>query len=252
MTNDKTAIHLGGTARRTKDVRLLHKLSLKFAEIPITDPGRFGPLVEEYSRLKDNLGLYYVCHGVREGDPNDMAALERDYFPKIVDILPLMNRLGMTLLTIHLWMDRRYIEEEVFAFKIDLLRRILERATDAGITVCIENLSETASDLKIPFDELPRLKMTLDLGHAQLLTTFNRSFAFIDQFPDRINHVHLHDNKGGHSYRDDLHLPPGEGIIDLKKIFEKLKKIGYTRTITLELTPQEIKKCLAYVKELIA
>jgi sugar phosphate isomerase/epimerase len=179
-----------------------------------------------------------------------MAALEKDYFPKIIDILPLMNRLGMTLLTIHLWMDRRYIEEEVFAFKIDLLKRILERATDAGITVCIENLSESASDLKVPFDELSRLNMTLDLGHAQLLTTFNRSFEFMDQFPDRIKHVHLHDNEGGHSYRDDLHLPPGEGIIDLKKIFEKLKEIGYARTITLELTPKEIKRCLAYVKEL--
>jgi sugar phosphate isomerase/epimerase len=250
MTNDTAAIHLGGTAKRTKDVRLLHKLGLKFAEIPINDPGRFGPLVEKYSRLKDNLGLYYVCHGVREGDPNDMAALEKDYFPKIIDILPLMNRLGMTLLTIHLWMDRRYIEEEVFAFKIDLLKRILERATDAGITVCIENLSESASDLKVPFDELSRLNMTLDLGHAQLLTTFNRSFEFMDQFPDRIKHVHLHDNEGGHSYRDDLHLPPGEGIIDLKKIFEKLKEIGYARTITLELTPKEIKRCLAYVKEL--
>jgi len=252
MTIDKNAIHLGGTARSTEDVLLIHKLGLNFAEIPIVDPESFVSRVEDYRRVKQDLGIYYLCHGPREGDPNDMNALEREYLPKVMDVLPLMNRLEMSLLTVHLWMDRRYVKTDVFEFKVDLLKRMLARAADAGITVCIENLSETAADLKAPFDALPRLKMTLDLGHAQLLTDSNRSFGFMDQFPDRIKHIHLHDNRGGHSYRDDLHLPVGDGLIDFNRIFARLKKIGYSRTITLELKPPQIKKCLASVKQLIA
>jgi len=53
--------------------------------------------------------------------------------------------------------------------------------------------------------------MTLDLGHGELLCEENRSLGFIEKFPERIKHVHLHDNRGGNSPTDDLHLPPGEG-----------------------------------------
>jgi sugar phosphate isomerase/epimerase len=61
----------------------------------------------------------------------------------------------------------------------------------------------------------------------------------------------LHDNRGGESYLDDLHLPPGEGVVEFEEIFKRLKGIGYSRTVTLELKPAEIKKCLAYVKKLL-
>jgi sugar phosphate isomerase/epimerase len=56
---------------------------------------------------------------------------------------------------------------------------------------------------------------------------------------------------GGNSVDDDLHLPPGEGIVDFKGIFEALKGIGYTGTATLELKPQEIERCLPFVRTLL-
>lgn len=252
MINDKDSIHLGGTARSPEDVQRLHRIGLQFAEIPITNPGKFSGLVEAYKGLKDKLGLYYLCHGPREGDPNDIRSLETEYLPKILEILSLMTRLEMSLLTLHLWLDFRFVKEEIITFKIDLLKKIIDKATDSGITICLENLSETASHLSTPFNDLPLLNLTLDLGHAQLLTEVNRSYGFIEQHPERIKHIHLHDNRGGHSYLDDLHLLPGEGIVDFEKIFNKLKGIDYDRTITLELKPPEIKRCLGYVKGLLS
>ncbi|MGD2125961.1 MAG: sugar phosphate isomerase/epimerase [Desulfobacteraceae bacterium] len=252
MTNDDLGIHLGGTARAPKDVENLHELGLQFAEIPVTNPRAFTAHIKAYKRLKDDLGLYYLCHGPREGDPNDTEALERKYFPKVTEILADMKQLEMSILTIHLWLDPRFVREEAIAFKIDLLRRIIKRAVDACIMVCLENLSERASDLEMPFKELPSLYMTLDLGHAQLLTTENRSYGFIKLYPERIKHIHMHDNKGGSSYLDDIHLPPGEGIVDFKEILGNLKEIGYSRTITLELSPTEIEGCLGYVKRLFS
>lgn len=248
----KKRIDLGGSAKSPQDVRDLHALGLAFAEVAITDPLRFPELLAEYRTLKDSLGLYYLCHGPREGDPNDVRALESEFFPKIQRILPLMGELEMKLLTLHLWLDRRFIKEDVLSFKVGLLKRIVGEASRAGITVCIENLSEEAQDMARALNKIPRLMLTLDLGHAELLCEENRSPGFIEQFPGRIQHIHLHDNRGGNSPKDDLHLPPGEGRIDFKRLFEALARIQYHHTVTLELKPHEIKACLSYVSELIS
>lgn len=252
MTNDKCNIRLGGTARSPEHVELLHRMGLQFAEISIAEPSTFSNLVPEYKELKDTLGISYVCHGPREGDPNNLRIMEKEYLPEVLGILPLMTELEMPHLTLHLWLDPRFIKEESIAFKIELLRRIVHEASDRGIVICLENLSETASDLSAALGALPSLRLTLDLGHAQLLTEVNTSYEIIERYPERIRHVHLHDNRGGHSAIDDLHLLPGEGIVDFENIFGRLKKIGYERTITLELTPSEIERCLGDVKTMLS
>jgi sugar phosphate isomerase/epimerase len=245
-------IHLGGTARNPEDVTSLYDLGLQFAEIPIANPSKFLPLVPIYESLQKKLGLYYLCHGPKEGDPNDVEALNRVYLPKVFELFPIMQSLSMRLLTIHLWLDRRFVQKNALESKLDILTRMAEKAAEYQVTVCIENLSEEARDIEPAFHEIPALMMTLDLGHGELLCEENRSRGFIEKFPERIKHVHLHDNRGGNSHTDDLHLPPGEGVIDLQGLFQALRLIDYDRTVTLELKPHEIRKCLAYVSELVS
>jgi sugar phosphate isomerase/epimerase len=251
MTKDKKSIHLGGTARSPEDVTALDELGLQFAEIPIADPDKFPPLKDTYMDLKNKTGLYYLCHGPREGDPNDVETLENVYMPKLVKVLSIMPDLDMRILTIHLWLDPRFLNRDAIAYKVDFLKRLIERAKEAGITICLENLSETAVHLAGVFKALPHLNMTLDMGHAQLLSKENTTYGFIREYPDRIQHIHVHDNRGGNSPDDDLHLPVGEGIVDFKRIFQQLKRIGYCGTMTLELRPWEIKKCLSHVRQLL-
>lgn len=246
----KDKIHLGGTARSPDDVVALHELGLEFAEVPITNPDRFLSVIREYALLKERLGLYYLCHGPREGDPNNTGTLERVYFPKVEKILSIMPQLGMRTLTIHLWMDNRFVGKESIRYKIDLIGRLLKKALKCGVTLCIENLSENFVDLAGPFEALPGLNLTLDLGHAQLLGPVNTSYGFIEKYPGRIKHIHLHDNIGGNSQDDDLHLPVGKGRIDFRRIIPGLREIGYRRTVTLELRPREIERCIGYVKRL--
>lgn len=241
-------IRFGGTARTLEDVKSLHTLGLSFMEVPIQDPKAFFTEVESFRLLKQDLCLDFLCHGPREGDPNDREGLEKGYLPNILSLLPFMESLGMSLLTIHLWLDPRFIRKEILDYKETFLRRVLEETGEKGITLCIENLSEDASALERFFSKFPTLNLTLDLGHGELLSTTNSSYSFIEAMPERIRHVHLHDNRGGDSYLDDLHLIPGEGIVDLKDILKKLVAAGYERTITLELEPAEIKDCLERVK----
>jgi sugar phosphate isomerase/epimerase len=214
-------------------------------------PEAFSAHIPSYRRLMDELGMGYLCHGPREGDPNDIRSLETRYLPKLKKVLSLMPKLDMRCLTIHLWMDPRFVTEDAILYKAGFLKRVVKRAGDNGITLCIENLSETADHLCGAFAAVPHLHMTLDLGHAQLLTHRNTSHGLINRFSDRIGHVHIHDNRGGNSPDDDLHLPLGEGVVDFEAIFRRLNRAGYDKTMTLELTVPEIKANLPHVKRLL-
>ena len=251
MIKKKLEIALGGTARNPEDVEVLHNLRLKFSEIPISNIIKFKNNINEYLKVKEKTGLYYLCHGPREGNPNNIDSLKRDYFPHVSEILEIMPMLNMSLLTLHLWVDRRFVKATVIDFKIELLKKIIATAREKKIIICLENLSENWHDLKIAFDNLPLLNLTLDVGHGQLLREENTSFNIIKRYPDRIKHIHLHDNLGGNTPENDLHLPPGRGIVDFKNIFNSLRNIGYRGTATLELKPVEIKSCLGFVKKLL-
>jgi sugar phosphate isomerase/epimerase len=114
---------------------------------------------------------------------------------------------------------------------------MLMLAREGKIPFCLENLSERAFDFEPVFQHFPDLGMTLDIGHGELLSPENTAYSFIQEFPDRIRHIHIHDNRGGNSPADDLHLPLGEGSIDFPPILSALVQSGYNGTITLEVPP---------------
>jgi sugar phosphate isomerase/epimerase len=123
-----------------------------------------------------------------------------------------------------------------FDEKITLLTRLHERATRYGIRLCLENTEENTSTLKRVFERIPFLSFCLDIGHANLFS--NSPMHFIDAFSERLEHIHVSDNRGGNLEQDDLHLPPGEGTINFQKAFSALKSKNYYKTITLELHPR--------------
>ena len=114
-------------------------------------------------------------------------------------------------------------------------------ANKKGMKLCLENLSERTTDLEQAFHRFPELGLTLDIGHSELLTSKNTAYSFIETYPERIKHVHIHDNCGGSTPDDDLHLPLGEGTIAFEPILQALCKMGYDRTITLEVAPEFLK-----------
>ncbi|OQX64674.1 MAG: hypothetical protein B5M55_05640 [Desulfococcus sp. 4484_242] len=245
-------VYLGGTARSPDDAAALFRMGLDFAEIPVKDPETFQNSLPAYEAVMRRSRPCCLCHGPQEGDPNNVDTLETVYLPKLLKLISLMPRLNMGLLTIHLWMDPRFVKPDIIAYKIGFLQRLTGASAQAGILLCLENLSENADHLSPVFETLPTLGLTLDLGHAQLLGDQNTGFGFMQKLPERIRHVHLHDNLGGNSPTDDLHLPVGKGIIDFDRLFECLILIRYNRTITLELELDEIRENLPEVKERLA
>lgn len=111
----------------------------------------------------------------------------------------------------------------------------------------LENLSEPWTDLDPAFTRVVDLGLTLDVGHAQLLTRCNTAPELIERFHSRLRHLHLHDNHGGWRPADDLHLPPGRGVVPYPLIFRTLRQYGYEGTATLELAPDEWGPARAWV-----
>ena len=71
--------------------------------------------------------------------------------------------------------------------------------------------------------------LTLDLSHAS--TAQLRSLDLVEQWGDRLTHVHLTDGKG--SFKDD-HLLPGEGDQEAWAVVRELARRGYEGHIVLE------------------
>ncbi len=135
--------------------------------------------------------------------------------------------------------------------KRSFLTAICAYASENGVLIGLENLSETAADLGPVLEAVPDLGLTLDIGHGQLLASTNTSFDIIERLSASIKHIHVHDNRGGRGVKDDLHLPIGEGIIDFQKIFGALMNKGYNGTVTLELENEVLESSRKLIQEIV-
>lgn len=120
----------------------------------------------------------------------------------------------------------------------------LDRAREHGLTLCFENTDEPVEDMVELFESYPDLGLTLDVGHANLNTEDNKSIAILDSLGNRLKHIHCHDNLGGVGQTWDLHLPIGAGDIGFTPILDKLRSIGYDKTMALEILSRDRKTYL--------
>jgi sugar phosphate isomerase/epimerase len=238
-------MYLGARAYCLDDVEFLAEAGFDLAEIDWRDPDLVHPQLDELAALRDKYDIAYLAHGPKEGNPFTTDHHATWLEPTVNQLLDLAGETGIPLYTQHLWLDARFVSAEVLAAKVDLLGRWAERAQQAGVMLCIENLSEHARHFICAFARVPDLGLTLDLGHGQILApedTGNASFDLIARFTDRIRHVHLHDNNGGDRSKDDLHLPLGRGKVDFAGILRALRATGYDGGFSLEVKLEHVEK----------
>lgn len=241
----------GGHVKRLSDIGSLQSLGFDFGEVILRDADSLAFWRSSGVKNRFDGPFFLVSHGPFEGPPNDIEHLSRSYLPALKESVDVSKVMEIGFLTVHLWMDKRFVKPDALEPKKELLRELVDYARGKGIEIGLENLSEPAADLKPLVLEIPGLGITLDVGHAQLITQENRSFEIIEQLGHFIRHVHLHDNRGGSGPKDDLHLPIGQGIIDFAAILAALIKSGYSRTVTLELEHEVLRTSKARI-ELLA
>jgi sugar phosphate isomerase/epimerase len=142
--------------------------------------------------------------------------------------------------------DRRFY----IGRNLETFHELQQDAVRCGVGLMIENLPgcyNTARELGELLDPMPELGLHLDIGHANLMVPGNTAVEILAAYGNRVRHVHLHDNRGGH---EDLHLPLGAGNLNLPREIGALKGCGYDGTITLEVfTPD--RHFLAYSRDVL-
>lgn len=142
--------------------------------------------------------------------------------------------------------DRKFIIER----NLKTIEELLPLARELGVGLMVENLPgdfNNAQQLSELLEPLPELGLHLDIGHANLHVPVNTTEQLLTAYGERLQHVHLHDNKGGTA---DLHLPLGAGNIDVKRHLRELQRLGYDGTITLEVFTLD-RSYLIHSKELL-
>lgn len=231
------SVMIGGRAHSIEQIKQVGALGYPFAEISLLEPQEVAAQLEELEKFKSHYKISYLAHYPNEGNPFDAKSLKELFVPKMKELLDLSARLDIHKGTMHFWIDKRWASQGLISQKIDLLKDIVSYAEEKDIVLCIENLSERYESFIEAFDSVNALRMTLDIGHGQLLASENTSFKFIEHVFEKIAHVHVHDNHGGTSVKDDLHLALGDGIVDYPKILNLLRQKGYCSTITMEVKP---------------
>jgi sugar phosphate isomerase/epimerase len=225
----------GGHVKSPDDILFLKQFGFPRGEVVLRD----APCREFWknSGIKNDVdsGFLLIAHGPQEGPPNDISHLWQVYYPALLETVDVAATMQIELLTVHLWMDPRFVKQEVREEKETVLRVLFDYARARNILICLENLSECSTDLAAVVRAVPKIGITLDVGHGELLTQMNTSVAIIRELMQSIKHLHLHDNRGGRGVKDDLHLPIGEGIIDFESILGSLLLQGYCGTATLEV-----------------
>lgn len=233
---------IGGRAHSLKEISYVGEARLDFAEINLFKSHHAFQEIPSLLKLKKEFNFFFIVHGPEEGNPFDCHVLKTKLLPQIKTLVDFAYELDVHLITVHFWLDQRFIEKTTLMSKLAILEEMINYATKKGIMLCLENLSERTDDFEQAFHKFPQIGLTLDIGHGELLTSKNTAYSFIEMYPEQIRHVHIHDNYGGNTPDDDLHLPLGKGAIAFEPILHALCETGYNGTITLEVAPQFLKQ----------
>ncbi len=167
-------------------------------------------------------------------------SLRRVSLQENFDAMEAASELGIRKLVLHpgyITGLGKFLLDTARGYGMESIDAILKKAGGLGMTICVENMFPQAHFLTNPqefqdlFETFPDLRLTLDVGHANLGGGRNKSPEFIHRYGHRIGHVHANDNFG----KEDNHLPIGAGIIDFERILKDLREAQYDETITLEV-----------------
>ncbi|MFC2144849.1 sugar phosphate isomerase/epimerase family protein [Actinomycetota bacterium] len=237
-----------------EEVKIIAETGMKYFELSDSHDVNSGIL----NVLKQNgIGIFSIhaeyLGADLSGADQDKRIKGIDYAKKGIDKI---KRLGGNIIVIHPggWYGDKKEEENRLKNCINSLVEITEYGNSKKIKVAIENLppgflGDKPGVLKTILSEVrsitglnKEIGICLDTGHA-LLT--GNLFEYLELFSDDIINMHLHDNIGNSNRDkllalDDIHRPPGHGLINWEKFFKRLYEIKYDGSLMFELKSDSI------------
>lgn len=126
---------------------------------------------------------------------------------------------------------------------LDNYKRVVEVANKLGVTLGFENVEgeEYLAALMKEFWNEPCCGFCLDTGHEQC---YNGGKDMMALYGEKLCHTHFNDNLGvldktlpiDLSWKNDLHLTMGDGIVDWKGVMDRIDASPYEGPLICELT----------------
>jgi sugar phosphate isomerase/epimerase len=141
--------------------------------------------------------------------------------------------------------------EKQFNQLIINLKQIVKIAKRDKIKIALENNGEYyqfGSNLKEYLkilNQVNGLKVSISTGHANI--SGNNVHEYISKCKNLIINLNLHDNSG----KKDEHLPVGEGNINFKKIFSKLKNKRNITALIDTYSNNLVEKAISNFKKIV-
>ncbi len=135
------------------------------------------------------------------------------------------------------------------------IEQVVSAAAKLGVVAALEPepgmLIETADDYRAL--DVTGLKLALDTGHC-IVTGERDPAASVAMFADQLGTVAMEDMKRG----VHVHLPFGEGDMDVPSVLQALQNIGYSKLVCVELSREShradimVPAALAYLRQAMA
>lgn len=221
--------------RRIKNLR-----SLEHIEIWL----EYLPNAKEISILKDIFkSTETIIHGpfVHMSFVSHLPGLTETSLRRCEEAINIACSIGAKVITFHAGTYPIFDEHKV---ALERLCQVFPKFTKlTNPTVCLENMPVRPgttneclgklSDLKLLQTMMPDVRFTLDIGHC--LQNGDDFEMFIGEQHRVIENIHLHDgNRGGKS-----HLRLGSGTLDLPSFLKTLRRIEFTKYLSLETISHE-------------
>lgn len=235
-----------------RELSWMAELKLDFIDLTLEPPqaATWQLRPAEVSAMLRDHGLGVVGHTAYYLPiASSFESLRRAAIDELKRAIEFFAKIGAKWMNVHPDGHAPFIDEaNVVLRNITSLRELVEFAHPLGVGVMLENVPgrfNTALQLAPIFEAVPQLGLHLDIGHCALGVERNTATELIAQFGRRLEHVHVHDNRGGIA---DLHLAIGMGNIALGKHIRELRTSGYDGTITLEVFAPD-RHFLAYSRD---
>ncbi len=204
----------------------------------------------EWRRLAEENGLRLETAHLPFGKMNDLWLEEEAgeaYLTELCRILDLCGEEGVPVAVVHTSIHTPPVP--VTPRGLDRFCRLAAHAKDRGVRLAFENLEPQAT-LAAVLEAIPDYHgFCWDTGHNCCYTPQE---DVVSRFGDRLLCVHLNDNRGVSRpgeihFRDDLHLIPGDGVLNWDWVAEKLRGMpAVPLTMELKLAPDDAEPYRSY------
>jgi sugar phosphate isomerase/epimerase len=150
--------------------------------------------------------------------------------------------------------SRKLFDPDAYGVMKSRLQELLVIADAEGVKLALEPepphfIVSTADFLNLCGELKYDLKINFDIGHAFL--TDPDIIESVKTLKDKIVHTHVENLRRG----EHLHRLPGDGDIDLVKVFAALKSVGFAGALALDIYAYEYDKiapdCAAQIKQML-